>query len=74
MIHHRIGPLIQTNKNFSEKCAQIYIYDGQHQEDLRKNYSPDLNLIVLKNIRIMLEVNCENPFISKFKLASLKIK
>ena len=74
MIHHRIGPLIQSNKNFSEKCAQIYIYDGQHQEDLRKNYSPDLNLIVLKNIRIMLEVDCQNPFISKFKLASLKIK
>ena len=25
MIHHRIGPFIQTNKNFSVKCAQIYM-------------------------------------------------
>ena len=70
MIHHRIGPLTQDNDDYKKQCAQIYILDGEQQEELRKNYSPDLNTIVLKNLRLMLEFDCKNPFVNKFKTAA----
>ena len=44
--------------------------DGAQQEQLRKNYSEDLDIIILKVIRIMLETDCENPYVNTFKTAS----
>ena len=69
MIHHRIGPLIQDNK-YNKQCAQIYIMDGAQQEELRQNYSEDLDIIILKKIRIMLESDCNNPYVNTFKTAA----
>ena len=70
MIHHRAGPLTQNNDSFQKQCAQIYIMDGEQQEQLRKSYSPDLNLIILKKLRLMLEIDCKNPYVVQFKNAA----
>ncbi len=69
MIHHRLGPLTQSDDNYPKRFAQIYIVDGEQQENLRMNYSPDLNLITLKKLRLMLE-DIQNPYVNVFKSAA----
>ncbi len=70
IIHHRAGPLTQPDDTITKKCAQIYILDGEQQELQRMNYAEDLDIIVLKKIRLMLEQDCKNPFVLKFKTAA----
>ncbi len=35
MVHHRVGPLLQNDPKYNKQCAQIYIMDGDQQEQLR---------------------------------------
>lgn len=56
LIHHRIGPLQAQNENSKKQCAQIYINDGELQDQLRENYSPDLQPIILKNLNICYQI------------------
>ena len=72
LIHHGIGPLISEH-GLKQQCAQIYIHDGQ-QEISRQKYSNDLDLIILKRIKLMLQYDCNNPFLSKFQFASNRLK
>jgi len=69
-IHHRAGPLTQTDDLAPKKFAQIYILDGEQQELQRMNYADDLDILILKKIRLMLEFDCNNPYVLQFKTAA----
>ena len=71
-VQHRIGPLC-SNDGGQAKCAQIYIYDGNHEE-LRQRYSSNFNPLILIQIKAMLLDDCNNPFAHKFLHASQLLK
>ena len=71
-VQHRIGPLC-SNDGVQAKCAQIYIYDGNHEE-LRQRYSSNLNPLILIQIKAILLDDCNNPFAHKFLHASQLLK
>ncbi len=42
MVHHRAGPLLQNDPKYNKQCAQIYIMDGEQQEQLRLTFLSNL--------------------------------
>jgi hypothetical protein len=72
IIHHRVGPL---SSNLEKKQnAQIYITDGEMQDQLRMNYNNKLDILTLKKLRFMLYFECKNPYIQQFHAVEKMLK